>query len=138
MNERDCLLPPSRSTTRPAASAYLDQACGSDTDSASASTSCCERSPRPAASRAAGRRPSRHPGSPPGLSPREVSTESVGTAIGPYKLLQQIGEGGMGVVFMAEQTAAGPANGGTQDHQAGHGHAGRSSPASRPSGKPWR
>jgi serine/threonine protein kinase len=27
-----------------------------------------------------------------------------GTAIGPYKLLQQIGEGGMGVVFMAEQT----------------------------------
>src|SRR5947209_13169987 len=27
-----------------------------------------------------------------------------GTAIGPYKLLQQIGEGGMGTVFMAEQT----------------------------------
>lgn len=26
-----------------------------------------------------------------------------GTVIGPYKLLQQIGEGGMGVVFMAEQ-----------------------------------
>jgi serine/threonine protein kinase len=29
--------------------------------------------------------------------------ERVGTQIGPYKLLQQIGEGGMGVVFMAEQ-----------------------------------
>jgi serine/threonine protein kinase len=31
-------------------------------------------------------------------------TEGPGTIIGPYKLLQQIGEGGFGVVFMAEQT----------------------------------
>ncbi|HEV3118398.1 MAG TPA: protein kinase, partial [Gemmataceae bacterium] len=31
-------------------------------------------------------------------------SESPGTIIGPYKLLQQIGEGGMGAVFMAEQT----------------------------------
>jgi serine/threonine protein kinase len=30
--------------------------------------------------------------------------ELVGTSIGPYKLLQQIGEGGMGTVFMAEQS----------------------------------
>src|SRR2546425_1021729 len=29
--------------------------------------------------------------------------ERPGTVIGPYKLLQQIGEGGMGTVFMAEQ-----------------------------------
>jgi serine/threonine protein kinase/tetratricopeptide (TPR) repeat protein len=30
--------------------------------------------------------------------------EGPGSVIGPYKLLQQIGEGGFGVVFMAEQT----------------------------------
>ena len=31
-------------------------------------------------------------------------TERPGTQIGPYKLLQEIGHGGMGVVYMAEQT----------------------------------
>ncbi len=45
---------------------------------------------------------------PPGISvPRTVdqpAQEKPGTQIGPYKLLQQIGEGGMGVVYMAEQT----------------------------------
>jgi serine/threonine protein kinase/tetratricopeptide (TPR) repeat protein len=35
---------------------------------------------------------------------KEPIREGPGTLIGPYKLLQQIGEGGMGTVFMAEQS----------------------------------
>jgi signal transduction histidine kinase len=37
-------------------------------------------------------------------STADVVFERPGTLIGPYKLLQQIGEGGFGIVFMAEQT----------------------------------
>ena len=33
----------------------------------------------------------------------EPLTERPGTVIGPYKLIEQIGEGGMGLVFVAEQ-----------------------------------
>src|SRR5216684_5951699 len=44
---------------------------------------------------------------PPACSPIATTdqplTERPGTVIGPYKLLEQIGEDGFGVVFMAEQ-----------------------------------
>ena len=35
--------------------------------------------------------------------PQQAVTERAGEVIGPYKLLQQLGEGGFGIVFMAEQ-----------------------------------
>ncbi len=40
----------------------------------------------------------------PAATETQPLTERPGTRIGPYRLLQQIGEGGMGVVYMAEQT----------------------------------
>src|SRR5688572_26716386 len=41
-----------------------------------------------------------------GFTPTQAqpATEMPGRQIGPYKLLQQIGEGGMGTVYMAEQS----------------------------------
>jgi serine/threonine protein kinase len=45
----------------------------------------------------------RGPEPPPATIDQRPIAEGVGTRIGPYKLLQQIGEGGMGVVYMAEQ-----------------------------------
>ncbi len=55
----------------------------------------------------------------------EPIAEQPGSQIGPYKLLQKIGEGGMGVVYLAEQKRAGRTPRGAEDHQARHGHSAR-------------
>src|SRR5438552_16284090 len=44
------------------------------------------------------------PAGEPGATVDEPAADRPGAVIGPYKLVQPIGEGGMGTVFMAEQT----------------------------------
>src|SRR5262245_18174532 len=76
--------------------AFLDQACGGDTALRASVEELLQ------AHEEAGRLLD-----PDGaLNSSELSTsfERPGTVIGPYKLLEQIGEGGFGVVYMAEQT----------------------------------
>jgi len=74
--------------------AFLDRACGSDAPLRLEIENLLERD--------------REAGSFLESPPAELGVthplERPGTQIGPYKLLQQIGEGGMGVVYMAEQT----------------------------------
>ena len=57
----------------------------------------------------------------PGRPERRRPAPGAGTVVGPYKLVQEIGEGGMGTVYLAAADRAGPAAGGGQGHQAGHG-----------------
>ena len=79
--------------------AYLDEACGTDP------TLRAEVEGLLKALEGAGQFMKRSPTYDPATGTTGPPTaEALGTVIGPYKLLQQIGEGGMGTVYMAEQT----------------------------------
>jgi serine/threonine protein kinase len=78
--------------------AYLDEVCGRDEELRNRVERLLEAQSR-AGSFLEGPAPA-----PTASVESEGLTECAGTTIGPYKLLGEIGEGGMGVVYMAEQT----------------------------------
>jgi tetratricopeptide (TPR) repeat protein len=102
MNERDLFIAALQKQGAAERQAYLDEACGADPalrERVQGLLRVYERAgsflERPAA--------------PPGESDRGPTEDQAETqvmpaaAVGPYKLLQPIGEGGMGTVYMAEQ-----------------------------------
>jgi serine/threonine protein kinase/WD40 repeat protein len=83
--------------TAEARAAYLAEACAGD-----ASLHRCVERLLSAHARADSVLPTQAPGLPATTLPPPIE-ERPGSIVGPYKLLQQLGEGGFGVVFMAEQ-----------------------------------
>src|SRR5436190_14085258 len=77
--------------------AYLDQTCGADPELRREVESLLRAHDAP------GSFLQDTPDRPEATVDTPAILEGPGTVIGPYKLLQQIGEGGMGVVYMAEQ-----------------------------------
>jgi serine/threonine protein kinase len=98
MNERSLFIEALEKTDAAERAAYLDAACGED-------SSTRRRVEKLLGAHEAAEGILDRPAVPEGTTgPHPLLIEGPGTVIGPYKLLQKIGEGGFGVVYMAEQT----------------------------------
>jgi serine/threonine protein kinase/tetratricopeptide (TPR) repeat protein len=96
MNERDIFIAALQKESAAERQAYLDEACATDAVLRQQVESLLK-----VCASAAGFLES--PSSRPVATIGQAVTERPGTLIGPYKLMEQIGEGGMGLVFVAEQ-----------------------------------
>jgi serine/threonine protein kinase/WD40 repeat protein/tetratricopeptide (TPR) repeat protein len=97
MKPEDILLAAVEKKTPAERAAYLDGACGPDADLRAEVEALLQ------AHEAAGSFLEQPLFEPTPTVDQLPAAEGPGTRIGPYKLLQQIGEGGFGVVYMAEQ-----------------------------------
>jgi serine/threonine protein kinase len=108
MSERELFIAALKISDQTERSAWLDQECGYDAKMRQridvllqAFEKAGSLLDHPAVVGETATQPSLHRTSDSNIEP---CSEAPGTIIGRYKLLQQIGEGGMGTVFMAEQT----------------------------------
>jgi WD40 repeat protein/serine/threonine protein kinase len=104
MSERDIFIAALQKDVPAQRQTYLDEACAGQSEMRARVESLLRLNEgagsfleRPAAE-------STDTGAFPNAAEGALSREAPGALIGPYKLLQQIGEGGMGTVWMAEQT----------------------------------
>ncbi len=98
MNEREVFITARQLASDEERRAYLDNACGGDAPLRARLDELIEADEQAGSFLCGG--PAAYL---PPLTERPI-TESPGSVIGPYTLLEQIGEGGFGVVFMAQQT----------------------------------